>query len=980
MDAVGRSGHWRGWPWALVLLVSPLAARAGDIVPSPQQATVLTVPGGLPSYNIQFTLDSGRGIVRASETVRFTNRSNALIANAIFHVYPRYKVPDSDRMLLTKTVEMLRLSPEEGVDAEGDRLSVQSAWVGDRSRRAAYRFAPTDPTILEVDLPHALGPGQSIELGVDFELVLPSKWGRWCRYRDVTSLVNWYPILAHHDDRGWERTPFVPWHQPWHQEAATYRVTAVLPSGEEVASTGVVTSVAPLENGLKQVVIEAGPSRDFALVCSSRFRVWTREVGSIRVRVLGFPEHEPNALRILEYAGEVLPLYQDWFGPYAGREMDYVAAFFGWNGNECSELVMLDDRVMRLPTAGQRYLDHLVTHETCHQWWWNVVGTDGYAETFMDEGLVNSFTAMRLDAKYGRGAPLITWPDGWKWLPTIGREDLRLSGYHTWRAKGGKGPVIQDLKAMSNLENLFTLAYDRGGKVIDMIRNRLGEKRFFAFFRAVYSRYAYQTIHYADLKNELNLFDPAGDWPAFLDRWLIEDTTTDWAMGHVEFEPRLADGRIPLTITLRQLGGSPEPTIVQCETETSTLRIPVWPERGSYTLPSGRVEHQPGADSWIVHLLAPEPPQQIEIDPDHTLLDEHPDNNRWRSKIAWRFTPAITPLDESARFQAYDRVSVVAGPFVDSYARGGLKFGIQRINRWSVIGFAGFEPSLNQPIFGGQATLFHFPKPMWAAGLFYEEGLYNWYGDRRHSGGRVFLRRRLIESVSVLLDDPGFVELYYGMGNEFWPGDDARPINAQMNAIGLRARLNTQFPYWDPVDGNLLEGSVEQGVQLFGSDQDYTRMTGEFGLVRPIPSTWPVPSSSKIAFRAFGGVTFPDDVSTLRLGGGRRHRALNLTDLEGSALWLMTLEGRFPLWLGINHDVLDHTLSANQLGFVVFYDVGQTYWRGDWSDVVHGVGLGLRLDVTLFSFLERANLRLDVSKAVGLDLPPIFWFGLNQVF
>src|SRR5690349_2349222 len=75
-------------------------------------------------------------------------------------------------------------------------------------------------------------------------------------------------------------------------------------------------------------------------------------------------------------------------------------------------------------SAGRRYIDHLVTHETCHQWWWNTFGTNGYAETFMDEGLVNGFTALRLDAKYGRNGPLIAWPEGLTWLPTIGREDL----------------------------------------------------------------------------------------------------------------------------------------------------------------------------------------------------------------------------------------------------------------------------------------------------------------------------------------------------------------------------------------------------------------------------------------------------------------------------------------------------------------------------------------------------------------------------
>ena len=103
----------------------------------------------------------------------------------------------------------------------------------------------------------------------------------------------------------------------------------------------------------------------------------------------------------------MIPLYESWFGPYFDEEFEIAQSYFGWNGNECSGMVLIDDRVMRLPSAGIRYLDHLVTHETCHQWFYNTVGTDGYAETFMDEGLVSCFTALRLDGqvkKFGQSA------------------------------------------------------------------------------------------------------------------------------------------------------------------------------------------------------------------------------------------------------------------------------------------------------------------------------------------------------------------------------------------------------------------------------------------------------------------------------------------------------------------------------------------------------------------------------------------------
>ncbi|MEA2632843.1 MAG: hypothetical protein QOE66_3062, partial [Chloroflexota bacterium] len=809
-------------------------------------------------------------------------------------------------------------------------------------------------------------------------------WGRWGHHNGVTYLLNWYPILAHHDDQGWERTPFAPWHQPWHQEAGHYSVRFDLPADQVVASSGRVTRRDPGGPGRQVVTIVASPARDFAFVCSNRFEVRERQVGATLVRVVSFPEHEANAGRILEFATEVIPQYEGWFGPYYDDEFEIAPSYFGWNGNECSGLVLLDDRVMRLPSAGVRYLDHLVTHETMHQWFWNVVGTDGYAETFMDEGLVNGMTAIRLDAKYGRNSPLIVWPRGLNWLPTIGREDLRLAGYYGWRARGNDGEVIRDLKEMGNLGALFSLAYDRGGKVIGMIHNRLGEDRFFAFFRKIYHDYAFETFRYDDLKRELAAFDPSFDWAKFLDGWLIEHGETDWSVERVEVgTPAGAAGDRVVTVELKQSGTMREPTVVLCRCDDQDLRVPIWPDRGSYDVPGARVAHRQDEDRWVVTVQAPASPSQVVVDPDHALLDAAPANNRWKPEVAWRFTPLMTPLDESSQFQAYDRPSVVAGPFIDQYARGGFKVGVQRIDRWQATVWAGTEPALREAIFGGQFTLLNFPSPNWSAGLFYEEGLYNFYNDKRHSGGRAFLRYRFLQTSSFLIDDQGFFELYYGTGYEFWPGDDGRPVfTGGLGAFGARYRLSTLFPYWDPVQGYLLEASAEYGNKAIGSSIDYTRATLEYGIVRPLPSRFGRLSKSRVAFRAYGGFGSPDSAPLFRLGGGRRLRALDLSQQTGSSVWLTTFEWRYPLWREIDRDVLDHTVAFRNLIGTIFYDVGQSYFRGEWGPVVHGVGVGLRIDVALFAFLERAAIRIDLAQPVGLGtkLGPVLWFGLNQVF
>jgi hypothetical protein len=155
---------------------------------------------------------------------------------------------------------------------------------------------------------------------------------------------------------------------------------------------------------------------------------------------------------------------------------------------------------------------------------------------------------------------------------------------------------------------------------------------------------------------------------------------------------------------------------------------------------------------------------------------------------------------------------------------------------------------------------------------------------------------------------------------------------------------------------------------------------GQYGIVRKLPESWGILPNSRFAFRAYGGWSWPETATLFRLGGGMRLRALDLTAQEGSAVWLLTVEWRFPIRQGINRGFLDHLITWNNLYGAVFYDVGESRLPGGWGPVVHGPGVGLRFDTTLFSFLERAVLRVDLAQPIGLPGGPVMWFGLNQVF
>ena len=980
----------------------PDLAKAQPVQPTPQsfqnhRFTTLNVPPDLPDYQIHAELDIDKRLVKASQKVTYKNRTSAAQTEVVFHVYPKYRTAPKAKLKLAKTLEVLRLGPDEAIDPKGDRLQVQSVSINNEPAIPTYEGE--DQTIMAVPLNAPLEPGQSIQVAIDFTLDLPNQWGRWSHHQGITTLVNWYPVLTVPDQNGqWSREPFVPWHQPWHQEAAYYQVTLQLPADQVVASTGKIIETHAVDETLKRIIIDGPPARDFALVCSNRFQTFEMQVGHIKARVLADKKHADNARRALEYMAEVLPIYEEWFGAFPYDEMEVVTSFFGWNGNECSGLVMIDDRVFNLPAAGERYMDHLITHEVAHQWWWNVVGTNGYTETFMDEGLVNSITAKRLDLKYGRNAPLIVWPKGFGWLPSIGREDLRMASYYKWKAQGNGGPVIQDLNGMSNLNALFSLAYDRGGKVVDMINNRMGDDRYFAFLQSLYKKHSFGILHYEELKTELDQFDANQAWPARLDAWLVQQADTDWQMKSVDIKPpaeplasgiKKDDSLYKVTVEITQNEDLDEPTELAVIAGEETLSIPIRPDDGDYAIPNGRVERieSENADHPVyrITLNLRSEPTQVEVDPDHRLLDTKPSNNVWRPNFRWRLTPAITPVDTSEMFQSYDRPSFIVGPFVDQNARGGVKVGLFAPNRATINGFFGAMPSLDRIIAGGEAKLTYLYGTNWNAGIFYEDGInrnFSTSASETQSGGRMYLRKVLLQSSSVLDDDAAFYEIYTGHGNIFWAGDIGRPTPGALNAAGMRLKINTQAPFWDPVEGRLFEINGEFGAPSYEANYKYyTRWQVNAGQVWTLGDAFGPLENTRFAVRGMGGMAWPQDVNFFRLGSGQVNRALGFNAQNGSAFWLASAEWRFPIIKQLDKSVFDRAMTFDKVSGVLFYDVGETALKQQFRPVVQGVGFGFRVDTVLFGFLERVNLRFDIAQPVsGAKGGPLFWFGFNQVF
>jgi hypothetical protein len=83
----------------------------------------------------------------------------------------------------------------------------------------------------------------------------------------------------------------------------------------------------------------------------------------------------------------------------------------------------------------------------------------------------------------------------------------------------------------------------------------------------------------------------------------------------------------------------------------------------------------------------------------------------------------------------------------------------------------------------------------------------------------------------------------------------------------------------------------------------------------------------------------------------------------------------------VEWDALDSTVGARNLWLAAFYDVGAVYVNGKGvGGVAHALGVGLRVDTAIFSFIERATLRFDMGKTINSNTPFQFWFGVQHAF
>ena len=352
-------------------------------------------------------------------------------------------------------------------------------------------------------------------------------------------------------------------------------------------------------------------------------------------------------------------------------------------------------------------------------------------------------------------------------------------------------------------------------------------------------------------------------------------------------------------------------------------------------------------------------------------------------------------LDETPLTTDYTAWNCTVGPWLwgPSYldpwytcaTMGGVRAAVYLPQNFEGGVYTAFRSDYNDMVVGADATWYGDHSEI---GLNYERRIAGPWGGLSGDSGpeRIYAYYRDIikPTSSMYLEPIMYQDVFATYQDNFLPY--ARQAFGErydrITMAGYHYQWDMYTPYWDPEEGFFLDFVGAAGGADFGSGyQGMLQGRIQLAGVTTLPE-WTGPLQSwRAAGRIVAEGSWPNYGQFYSLGADTLFRGFDLAQRQGNALWCSNLEMRIPLAQNMECDVCDHVFGARNLWLAAFYDAGEIFSDGRTVDgVAHALGAGLRIDVALFSFIERATLRFDVAKCVNAATPFQFWFGLQQAF
>ena len=424
------------------------------------------------------------------------------------------ELPDTGASIRgTATLQVQRTARSDSLVLDLLDLSVTRATVDGKSAR----FSPTDAGVA-IALPK--GAGGQFTATVDYSgtvvdglIARRDSAGRWTYFGDnwPNRARHWIPSIDHPSDKA----------------TVTWRVIA--PPSQTVVANGKLISTRDVRG------YDGSAKKEWIWRESRRIPVYLMVIAAAPLAVYDLgdtacgladkqrcvpqavytaPEQRNFSPGPFARAGEMVQLFASLVGPFPYEKLAHLQSSTRFGGMENASAIFYADAGFRRGTMG----DGVVAHETAHQWFGDAVTERDWPHLWLPEGFATYFAALWTRAARGDSAFRVQMADI---RQTILADSESVA----------KRPVIDTIE--TNLLALLNRnSYEKGGFVLHMLRNEVGERAFFNALRAYYATFKHATATTDDLRAamEREVKRPMS-W--FFDQWLrrpgFPSVTAEWS-------------------------------------------------------------------------------------------------------------------------------------------------------------------------------------------------------------------------------------------------------------------------------------------------------------------------------------------------------------------------------------------------------------------------------------------------------------------
>ncbi len=461
----------------------------------------------LSRYVIDAVYNDVNKTVEAKMSVTYVNNSDAILDEVCFHLYPQAYREDA-RFTAVSDKNSAATYPN-GASYGGITINFLSV----NGEEKEINVAGEDEDILIVSMEASpLEPSESVNIDMDFSVVLPNARHRLGYCGTTVNLGNWYPIACVYKDGNFDTHPYYSNGDPFYSDCADYSVSVTVRDGLTVATSGKSEKLVN-DDGTVTFSSSIKAARDYAAVIGELKMLGTA-VNGVDVNYYYTDDEMPQSA--LTVARDAIKTYSELFGKYPYESFSVVRTPFLHGGMEYPSLVYVSD------TLSAEMQTEVIAHEAAHQWWYAVVGSDQVNSPWLDEGLAEFTTGLFYEKNPSYGV------DNAK--RTADALSAYVLYYDAFKNVNADTSMTRSVNEYETEFEYTYMTYVKGSLLFDALRTAIGDEKFNAALREYYDGYKFSHAEPDDL---VGCFERVAgrDIQSFFRGWLDGNVKTYGGMG-----------------------------------------------------------------------------------------------------------------------------------------------------------------------------------------------------------------------------------------------------------------------------------------------------------------------------------------------------------------------------------------------------------------------------------------------------------------